>query len=225
MGFIAILFWIAFGIVGLILGRIVEKSGAGFFLGPFGWIIVFLLPRVLETKEVPIAQKTGPSVRTASPDAHNTDPGIRTARPKRDLESDEYKLWLSRTNNIKKNDLFEKYEFDENLFATLADVLKCVDQKDREKKNAIEQAHRKSELKKAKKEEELANTKKEEKLQSAAARYREEIRLRPDTAESHYNLGVTLQELGGIEDAEASFQRAKEVEEENLKASKEFPEF
>ena len=152
-GFIVFL-WFGMGIVGLVLGSIVEKVEAGFalglFLGPVGWIIVFLLPRVVETKEVSIAQKIGPRVGIARPDAQKTGPGIKIARPERNLESDDYKLWLSKTYNIQKNELFEKYEFDEKLFATLDDALSCVDQTDRGKEAELEQAQRKSELEKTK---------------------------------------------------------------------------
>ena len=143
LGLLVIFVWLVFGVVGLVLGAIVEKWGAGFllglFLGPVGWIIVFLLPRVVETKEVSIAQKIGPE--------------IKTARPERNLESDDYKLWLSKTYNIQKNELFEKYEFDEKLFATLDDVLFCGDQKDRGKETVLEQAQAKAELEKTKQEE------------------------------------------------------------------------
>ena len=152
--FLVIFVWLVFGVVGLALGATVEKWGAGLylglFLGPVGWIIVFLLPRVVETKEVSIAQKIGPRVGIARPDAQKTGPGIKIARPERNLESDDYKLWLSKTYNIQKNELFEKYEFDEKLFATLDDALSCVDQTDRGKEAELEQAQRKSELEKTK---------------------------------------------------------------------------
>jgi hypothetical protein len=149
--------WFVSGAVGVVLGAIVEKLGAGFFLGlflgPVGWIIVFLLPRVVETKEVSIAQNTGP--------------GVRTARPERNLESDDYKLWLSKTYNIQKNDLFEKYEFDVSLFATLDDVLTYVDQKDRDKEAVLDQAQRKAELEQAQRKAELERAQRKAELEQA----------------------------------------------------------
>jgi hypothetical protein len=158
---IVIVVFFVFGVVGFILGTIVEKEGAGFFLGlflgPVGWVIVLLLPRVVETTEVSIAQKTGPR--------------IKTARPKRNLESDDYKLWLSKTYNIQKNDLFEKYEFDESLFATLDDVLTYVDQKDRDKETLLYQAQREAELELVKtKQEEAEKAEKAEKENAKAAK-------------------------------------------------------
>ena len=111
------------GLVGLILGSQVEKTGQGFllgfFLGPFGWIIVFLLPRDQERRVVYASQ--------------TTEPVKRPSRPDRDLENDSYKVWLGKTYDIKKNELFEKYEFDGNLFESLREALSAADKKDREK--------------------------------------------------------------------------------------------
>ena len=54
IGYLILAGWVT-GAVGAILGSIVGKGGAGFFLGaflgPLGWIIVFLLPRDSEDKE------------------------------------------------------------------------------------------------------------------------------------------------------------------------------
>ena len=111
------------GLVGLILGSQVEKTGQGFllgfFLGPFGWIIVFLLPRDQERRVVYASQ--------------TTEPVKRPSRPDRDLENDSYKVWLGKTYDIKKNELFEKYEFDGNLFESLREALSAADRQDREK--------------------------------------------------------------------------------------------
>ena len=117
-----IIAWIVSGVIGLVLGAIVDKLGAGFFLGlllgPIGWIIVFLLPRDTQT-QVANAESTPASKPTSS-------------RPERDLDSDAYKIWLGKQYNITKNDLFDKYECDEKLFATLDEALIYADQKERE---------------------------------------------------------------------------------------------
>ena len=117
-----IIAWIVSGVIGLVLGAIVDKLGAGFFLGlllgPIGWIIVFLLPRDTQT-QVANAESTPTSKPTSS-------------RPERDLDSDAYKIWLGKQYNITKNDLFDKYECDEKLFATLDEALIYSDQKERE---------------------------------------------------------------------------------------------
>ena len=121
-GFLIFL-WFGMGIMGSVLGAIVSKVIAGFFLGfflgPIGWIIVFLLPRDQELKEVSAAKKT--------------EPRKRTDRPERNLESNAYRIWLGKTYNIQKNGLFEKYEYDNDLFDTLEEALLEADQKDREK--------------------------------------------------------------------------------------------
>ena len=113
-----IIAWIVSGIIGLVLGAIVDKLGSGFFLGlllgPIGWIIVFLLPRDTQT-QVANAESTPASKPTSS-------------RPERDLDSDAYKIWLGKQYNITKNDLFDKYECDEKLFATLDEALIYADE-------------------------------------------------------------------------------------------------
>ena len=112
-----IIAWIVSGVIGLVLGAIVDKLGAGFFLGlflgPIGWIIVFLLPRDEQTK-------VGNAESTPIPSATSK---LKSNRPERDLDSDAYKIWLGKQYSITKNDLFDKYECDEKLFATLDEAL------------------------------------------------------------------------------------------------------
>ena len=114
---VLIIAWIVSGVIGLVLGAIVDKLGAGFFLGlllgPIGWIIVFLLPRDTQT-QVANAESTPASKPTSS-------------RPERNLDSDAYKIWLGKQYVITKNDLFDKYECDEKLFATLDEALDYAD--------------------------------------------------------------------------------------------------
>ena len=102
------------GIVGLFLGMMVEKSTPGFFLGaflgPIGWIIVFLLPREEDPKRPPPSSLTTPQ-----------------QPPTRDLSADSYKIWLGKTYSISKNDLFEKYECRGKLFDTLDEALIFAD--------------------------------------------------------------------------------------------------
>ena len=118
--------WIVFGglvsgLVGCVLGLITDKGWAGFFLGaflgPIGWIIVFLLPKDEEAT-------TQTSQQSVS----------RTNAPERDLSSDAYKIWLGKTYSIVKNDLFEKYECDEKLFDTLDEAISYADRLEREKR-------------------------------------------------------------------------------------------
>ena len=113
LGFV---FFILIGsaIVGLLLGLTVDKGSAGIllglFLGPIGWIIVFLLPRNQK-----LESKADPSNKSIHQSSLN--------KPTPDLESDSYKIWLGNKYQITKNELFEKYECKEQLFTTLDDAL------------------------------------------------------------------------------------------------------
>jgi len=116
-------------IVGAFLGSFVEKGLAGFFcglfLGPIGWIIVFLLPRESENSNSS-AQSSVQSKKVEPPQ-------------ERDLTNDTYKIWLGNTYEIKRNELFEKYECDGKLFDTLDDVLVYADSLEGEKREAEDQ--------------------------------------------------------------------------------------
>ena len=123
-----IIAWIVSGVIGLVLGAIVDKLGAGFFLGlllgPIGWIIVFLLPRDTQT-QVANAESIPASKPTSS-------------RPEQDLDSDAYKIWLGKQYNIIKNDLFDKYECDGELFRTLNAALEYADEIDKQMASKLE---------------------------------------------------------------------------------------
>ena len=115
-----LLFWLFIGsMVGFALGLIVDRGGAGFllglFLGPIGWIIVFLLPR-----ENPVASNNTQPTTQQSP----TPPA---QKPTGDLSDDAYKIWLGKEYSITKNDLFEKYECDSKLFDSLDEALTHAD--------------------------------------------------------------------------------------------------
>ena len=101
------------GTVGLLLGLSLGRPLSGFFLGaflgPIGWIIVFLLPR--DATERAVNQPLNEFLQFIS------------NKPEADLESDSYRIWLAKKYQIKKNDLFEKYECKEQLFETLQDAL------------------------------------------------------------------------------------------------------
>ena len=118
-----IIAWIVSGVIGLVLGAIVDKLGAGFFLGlllgPIGWIIVFLLPRETAVR--------GPSIYADLVPKYSSQAVPQSNRPERDLNSDAYKIWLGKQYGITKNDLFDKYECDEKLFATLDEALDYAD--------------------------------------------------------------------------------------------------
>ena len=108
------------GVVGMLLGMFVEKALAGFwlgaFLGPIGWIIVFLLPRE------PIEERNS---------SHHQAPSNNLASPlsvERDLNSDAYKLYLGKKYEIQRNDLFHKFECKEKLFESLDEALAFADE-------------------------------------------------------------------------------------------------
>ena len=115
-------------IVGAFLGSFVAKGWAGFFLGlflgPIGWIIVFLLPRETESA----TSSNQPPVLT-----EKVDPPVE-----RDLTNDTYKIWLGDTYKIKRNELFEKYECDGKLFDSLDEVLVYADSLEVERRTAEE---------------------------------------------------------------------------------------
>ena len=77
------------GCVGVYLGSLVDRGFAGFwlgfFLGPIGLIIVFLLPK--EHKMVP---------KAPPPEDAN-------------LDNDEYKVWLIDSYGIQKNEILSQY--------------------------------------------------------------------------------------------------------------------
>ena len=113
------------GIVGAFLGESVKKTGAGFwlglFLGPIGWIIVLLLPR--ETSNSP--QIPSP---TPTPTPTPTQTQKSKERPPRDLTSNNYKIWLGKKYEINRNELFDQFECDGELFQSLDDALKYADE-------------------------------------------------------------------------------------------------
>jgi len=88
------------------------------FLGPIGWIIVFLLPR--ETSNGP---QTQASKERPSSQAKAAEEG-----PPRDLTSNKYKIWLGKKYEITRNELFDQFECDGELFESLDDALKYADE-------------------------------------------------------------------------------------------------
>ena len=85
------------GIIGMFIGMTIDKEGSGFFLGaflgPIGWIIVLLLPR--EAAEAQIKQNTVAEVKTEAIIENRN----------RDLTDDSYKIYLSKTYKIERNEL------------------------------------------------------------------------------------------------------------------------
>ena len=102
------------GCIGMALGSTVDRGGMGFILGlllgPVGWIVVLLLPR--ET-----------IVSNSATTTSHMEP--------KDLSDDAYKIWLGKTYDISKNELFEKYECDGRLFETLDEALQHADESHR----------------------------------------------------------------------------------------------
>ena len=114
------------GVIGMLLGMFVEKALAGFwlgaFLGPIGWIIVFLLPRE------PIEERNS---------SHHQAPSNNLASPlsvERDLNSDAYKLYLGKKYEIQRNDLFQKFECKEKLFESLDEALAFANELEKEER-------------------------------------------------------------------------------------------
>jgi tetratricopeptide (TPR) repeat protein len=56
------------------------------------------------------------------------------------------------------------------------------------------------------------------KKEKASAAYNKALLINPDYAKAHYNLGVTLKELGRLEEAEASYRQAITVKPDYAKA-------
>ena len=112
------------GGVGTKIGSTVNKAGNGFllglFLGPIGWIIVLLLPR----------QENGNKQEESV---------IRINRPEQNLDNDDYKIWLGKTYNIKRNELFEQFECENKLFSTLEEALVFADEKETERGNLTQE--------------------------------------------------------------------------------------
>jgi len=108
------------GAVGAVLGSIVGKGGAGFwlgaFLGPLGWIIVLLLPRDSEYKKDSHSQ-SAPQSNIPAPPPKDTD-----------LSSDSYRLYLGKKYDIQRNDLFQQFECKEKLFESLDEAMVFADE-------------------------------------------------------------------------------------------------
>jgi len=122
------------GAIGLVLGMIVDKALAGFwlgaFLGPIGWIIVFLLPRA------PIEEQNS-SHHQVQPVKPLPSPSV-----KRDLNSDSYKLYLGKKYEIQRNDLFQKFECREKLFESLEEALAFADELDKDEISVAEEKNK-----------------------------------------------------------------------------------
>lgn len=120
------------GVIGWVLGSFIDKSEAGFwlgaFLGPLGWIIVFLLPRDSEYKKDSHSQ-SAPQMSTTPPPPKDTD-----------LSSDSYRLYLGNKYDIQRNDLFQKFECKEKLFESLDTALAFADELEREERGERERS-------------------------------------------------------------------------------------
>jgi len=128
--FIMLIAGLVLGGIGAALGSIVDKGKAGFwlgaFLGPVGWIIVFLLPR--ETT----ASSAVSSPTTARP-VVNSSAETSPKRPKMNLESDAYRIWLVDTYKIVKDDTFGQFICQAKLFDTLDEAIGYAHQMQAEK--------------------------------------------------------------------------------------------
>jgi len=111
-------------VVGSVLGLIVDKGRAGFWLGgilgPIGWIIIFLLPRDSEDK------KDSPQRNIPAPPPKDTD-----------LSSDSYRLYLGKKYDIQRNDLFQQFECKEKLFESLDEAMVFADELEKEEREKI----------------------------------------------------------------------------------------
>ena len=118
------------GAIGLVLGMIVDKAVAGFwlgaFLGPIGWIIVFLLPRDSEDKEESVPQSDS-QINITPPPPEDTD-----------LTSDSYRLYLGKKYDIQRNGLFQQFECKEKLFESLDEAMVFADELEKEEREKIE---------------------------------------------------------------------------------------
>ena len=118
------------GFIGMLLGMFVEKALAGFwlgaFLGPIGWIIVFLLPRELQEEESSLNHQD----RLINP--------IIPTSVKGDLDSDSYILYLGKKYDIQRNDLFQQFECKEKLFESLDEAMVFADELEKQEREKIE---------------------------------------------------------------------------------------
>jgi len=127
------------GAVGAVLGRTVGKVEPGwwlgFFLGPIGWVIVFLLPR--DNQKARFGEVHGVK---GAPQA----PPIRPPRT-RDLSEDSYKIWLVKRYGIERNEALGQFICNERLFSSLEDALSFADSLEREKFARAQQVREESE--------------------------------------------------------------------------------
>ena len=98
----------------------------GAFLGPIGWIIVFLLPRELQEEESSLNHQD----RLINP--------IIPTSVKGDLDSDSYILYLGKKYDIQRNDLFQQFECKEKLFESLDEAMVFADELEKQEREKIE---------------------------------------------------------------------------------------
>lgn len=100
-------FWIVFSIVVAIVARSKGRSGIAWFLLSF--LISPLLSLILVLVLKPVVENV--VVEEASFDGT------------RDLSNDAYKLFLSKKYDIQKNDVFDKFVCQENMYPTIDEAL------------------------------------------------------------------------------------------------------